>query len=96
MNVYLHDFTLNCDNQGAIALSRNPVHHQRSKHIDIRYHFIRDEILKGHMYESLVCKKVLYYPNSIPWITKDLKKIINEKKFLFAQGDRMALSYPYP
>ena len=36
-------------------------------------------------------KKVLCYPNNKPWITKDLKKIINEKKFLFVQGDRMAL-----
>ena len=38
---------LYCDNQGAIALAKNPVQHQRSKHIDIRYHFIRQEILKG-------------------------------------------------
>ena len=30
------------DNQGAIALANNPVSHQRSKHIDIRYHFIRN------------------------------------------------------
>ena len=30
------------DNQGAIALVKNPVKHTRSKHIDIRYHFIRD------------------------------------------------------
>ena len=29
------------DNQGTIALSKNPVKRQRSKHIDIRYHFIR-------------------------------------------------------
>jgi len=29
------------DNQGAIALSKNPVNRQRSKHIDVRYHFIR-------------------------------------------------------
>ena len=36
-------------------------------------------------------KKVLFYPNNKPWITKDLKKIINEKKFLFAQGEGMAL-----
>lgn len=35
------------DNQGAIALAHNPVHHQRSKHIDIRYHFIRDAISTG-------------------------------------------------
>jgi hypothetical protein len=35
------------DNQGAINLARNPVHHQRSKHRDIKYHFIRSEIQVG-------------------------------------------------
>ena len=35
------------DNQGAINLARNPVHHQRSKHIDIKYHFIISEIQVG-------------------------------------------------
>ena len=29
------------DNQGAIALSKNPANHQRSKHINVRYHVIR-------------------------------------------------------
>ena len=28
------------DSQGAIALSKNPIHHARTKHIDVRYHFI--------------------------------------------------------
>ena len=32
------------DNQGAMNLAKNPIHHQRSKHIDIRYHFIREEV----------------------------------------------------
>ena len=31
--------TISCNNQEAIALSRNPGFHTRSKHIDIRYHF---------------------------------------------------------
>ncbi|GKD59846.1 hypothetical protein Tco_1297355 [Tanacetum coccineum] len=35
-----------CDNTSAIAISNNPVLHSRTKHIDIRYHFIRDHILK--------------------------------------------------
>ena len=30
------------DSQSAIALSKNPVLHDRSKHIDTRFHFIRD------------------------------------------------------
>ena len=38
---------LKVDNQGAIALAKNPVHHQRSKHIDIKYHFIRLEVQNG-------------------------------------------------
>ncbi|KMQ88628.1 retrovirus-related pol polyprotein from transposon tnt 1-94 [Lasius niger] len=35
------------DNQGAAQLSKNPVHHARSKHIDIRCHFIREAISDG-------------------------------------------------
>lgn len=35
------------DNQGSIALSKNPVHHKRTKHIDIRYHFIREAVEDG-------------------------------------------------
>jgi hypothetical protein len=31
----------------AIALSKNPVHHDRSKHIDTRFHFIRECIEEG-------------------------------------------------
>ncbi|GJX20573.1 hypothetical protein Tco_0223250 [Tanacetum coccineum] len=36
-----------CDNTSAIAISNNLVLHSRTKHMDIRYHFIRDHILKG-------------------------------------------------
>ena len=32
------------DNKSAIALAKNPVYHKRSKHIDTRFHFIRDHI----------------------------------------------------
>ena len=35
------------DNQSAIALSRNPVFHDRSKHIDVRYHFIWECVDEG-------------------------------------------------
>ena len=36
-----------CDSQGAIALAKNPEHHQRSKHIDLRYHFVREQVSGG-------------------------------------------------
>ena len=35
------------DNMFAIALSRNPVHHERSKNIDTKYHFLRECIEEG-------------------------------------------------
>jgi len=35
---------LNCDNQGAIALTKNPKYHARTKHIDIQFHFIRQHV----------------------------------------------------
>ncbi|WVZ50199.1 hypothetical protein U9M48_001476 [Paspalum notatum var. saurae] len=35
------------DNQSAIALSKNPVHHDRSKHIDTKFHFIRECVDDG-------------------------------------------------
>ena len=31
-----------CDNNSTIKLSKNPVNHGRSKHIDVRYYFLRD------------------------------------------------------
>jgi hypothetical protein len=36
-----------CDNQRCIKMTENPVFHDRSKHIEIRYHFIRDMVQRG-------------------------------------------------
>ena len=36
-----------CDNQSCIKLTENPVFHDKSKHIGIKYHFIRDYVQKG-------------------------------------------------
>jgi hypothetical protein len=37
------------DSQSAIALSKNPVFHDRSKHIDVRFHFIRECVEDGKL-----------------------------------------------
>ncbi|GJY45415.1 retrovirus-related pol polyprotein from transposon TNT 1-94 [Tanacetum coccineum] len=42
--VKLNDVPVLCDNKGAIDLSKNPVLPSRTKHIDIRHHFLRDNI----------------------------------------------------
>nr|GEV14644.1 putative ribonuclease H-like domain-containing protein [Tanacetum cinerariifolium] len=52
LGVELNRVTVNCDNQGAIHLSRNHVFHERTKHINMRYHFIR-EVLEAKTVEVL-------------------------------------------
>jgi hypothetical protein len=38
----LETTVVHCDNQSCIKLSENPIFHDRSNHIDMRYHYIRD------------------------------------------------------
>jgi hypothetical protein len=69
-------FSLLIDNKSAIELSKNPVYHDRSKHIDTHYHYIRDCIQKGVVDEMITdlisWRKYLEYEmitencNSIP------------------------------
>ncbi|KAH9697111.1 protein NEN2 [Citrus sinensis] len=39
--------TIHCDSSSAMQLSKNPKYHERTKHIDVRMHFIREEISTG-------------------------------------------------
>jgi hypothetical protein len=44
---------LRCDNESAISMADNPIEHSRTKHIAIRYHFLRDHQQKGDTKEQL-------------------------------------------
>ena len=46
-----------CDNTSAINIAKNHVQHSRTKHIDIRFHFLRDHVEKG----DVVCTKCAFY-----------------------------------
>ncbi|GJS40074.1 retrovirus-related pol polyprotein from transposon TNT 1-94 [Tanacetum coccineum] len=48
-DVRLDDVPIMCDNKGAIDLSKNPVQHSRTKHSEIRHHFLRDNVQKEHI-----------------------------------------------
>jgi hypothetical protein len=67
------------DNQGCIALSRNPVLHKRTKHIAIRYHFIRERIESGEL-------DLIYIP------TKDQQADILTKAIPKPQFERLRAS----
>ena len=45
--IVLSNVPIFCDNTSAINISKNPVQHSRTKHIDIRHHFLRDCVEKG-------------------------------------------------
>ncbi|KAI3746688.1 hypothetical protein L6452_09127 [Arctium lappa] len=54
MKTQLRDFGYNyksvpiyCDSKSVIAITTNPVQHSKTKHIDVRYHFIKDHVEKG-------------------------------------------------
>lgn len=47
LNIKVNKYTLMCDNQSSLKLIRNPEFHQRTKHIDTRYHFIRERYAEG-------------------------------------------------
>jgi hypothetical protein len=42
------------DNESAIKIAYNPSEHSRTKHIDIRHHFLRDHVIKGDIMISHV------------------------------------------
>ncbi|MCO5556931.1 hypothetical protein L7F22_010486 [Adiantum nelumboides] len=59
---------LHCDSQSAIQLARNPVFHAKTKHVDVRYHFIR-EVLED---KRLQLVKVHTDDNPADLLTKSL------------------------
>ena len=66
---------IHCDNQSCIKLSENPVFHDRSKHIEIRYHFIRDYIQRGAV--------KLQYISTDEQVADILTKALQKGKFVF-------------
>nr|GEV27013.1 hypothetical protein [Tanacetum cinerariifolium] len=44
---YFDKIPMYCDSKAAIAISCNPVQHLRTKHIDVKYHFIKEKVEKG-------------------------------------------------
>ena len=70
LNLKQENYTLYCDSQSAIHLSKNSTFHSRSKHIDVRYHWIRDVLDKRLMHLD----KVHTDDNGADMLTKSLPR----------------------
>ena len=53
------DLTIYCDSQSAIHLMKNPTLHERSKHIDVKYHFIREVIEQSTVKVEKIPTKIM-------------------------------------
>ncbi|KAG8501668.1 hypothetical protein CXB51_004714 [Gossypium anomalum] len=60
--------TVFCDSQSAIFLTKNQMFHERTKHIDARYHFVREIITRG----DIVMSKISTHENPVDMMTKSL------------------------
>lgn len=63
------------DNKSVIDLAKNPVFHRRSKHIDVRYHFIRERVEQG----EIVIKHVRTEDQRADMLTKSMSTVKFEK-----------------
>ena len=76
-NIPLSTVTIQCDNQAAIKLLGNPIASQRSKHIDVAYHFAR---------ERVALKEILFtYCSSSAMVADCLTKALPEQQFVMCR-----------
>ena len=62
-----------CDNESAIKIGYNPVQHSRTKHIEIRHHFIREHVANGNI--------ALSYVNTKEQLADIFTKPLDERRF---------------
>jgi len=75
----LSQIPLHCDNTSAIILTKNPIQHSRTKHIEIRHHFIRDHVNNGDC--------VIQFVNSKNQLADLFTKPLNKESFNFLRNE---------
>ena len=86
MKQTLYDFGLDfkkipllCDNESAVKIANNPVQHSRTKHIEIRHHFLRDHVSKG----DIIIESVSTHDQLADIFTKPL----DEQRFCYLRNE---------
>jgi hypothetical protein len=74
-----------CDSTSAISVAKNPVLHSRTKHIEVRYHFLRDNVEKGNI-------DLIYVPTE-KQLADILTKALDQATFARLRGE-LGLVFP--
>lgn len=77
-----------CDNTSAISLASNPVFHARTKHIELNYHFIREQVLAKQI--------VLHHVSSDAQIADIFTKALSVSRFQLLKTKLMVSEPPIP
>nr|GEV31744.1 retrovirus-related Pol polyprotein from transposon TNT 1-94 [Tanacetum cinerariifolium] len=88
-DIYHNMVPIFCDNTSVIAIFKNPVLHSRTKHIDIRYHFIRDHILKGDIELHFIPTEYQLVDIAIDVVEKRLVRLRDFTNLQFKPGNDM-------
>jgi hypothetical protein len=72
-NVFSKVNTIKTDSLSAIELAKNPIYHARTKHVDITYHFVRENLLSNNI--------DLVYENTSTILADNLTKATSIPKF---------------
>jgi transposase InsO family protein len=73
------------DNQGSIALSKNPEHHERTKHIDVRHHYLREQVESKTIKLDYISTDQMVADALTKPLARDRHRMLAKEMGLFAQ-----------
>ena len=77
--IIMDHIPIKCDNTSAISVTKNPIQHSKTKHIEIRYHFIRDHVQKGDV--------VIKFVDTLHQLTDIFTKPLAKDRFCTIRGE---------
>ena len=77
---------IKCDNISVISLTKNPIQHSRTKHIEIMHHFIRDHVQKGDV--------VLEFVDTLHQLADIFTKPLNKDRFCTIRDELGIMNEP--